>query len=95
LTVTLLRCENDLVGLELKGLPDDVKPVLVARDDMGGRLKKDSAMITRIGDMTAMYKACGRIAKIEIFLPVEFVRYRTYGSGVIPSQIRSVGMIGR
>lgn len=76
LTATLLRLENDLVSLKIKGVPEKVRPVLVLRDETGDRLKVDSTTTRRSlqdnGPTLVCSRAFGRIAKVELFLPIEF-----------------------
>lgn len=74
LSATLEWCENDVACVSVLGDFNENKPVIVLYDKLGGRLQKREAMTS--SSPTEYMLACrasGKIAKIEIFLPSEYL----------------------
>ena len=72
LSVTLATCKNDLIALKIKGVAKSEDAIIVLRDSTGGRLQEAESERDQGSNGTAILKAQGTIAKVEIFYPTAF-----------------------
>jgi len=72
-TITLQRCDNNLVVVQIMGLGKDEEPVFVLRDRTGGRLQVTESNDNNLAGLKKTMLAKGIVARVEVYLATAVV----------------------